>query len=52
MAKATLEQLKAMAYDLAVNITQNQAKLRQVEETIINYKPDEEPKEEVKEEKK
>jgi hypothetical protein len=52
MAKASLEQLKATAYDLFVQLNQVQARLKQVEQAIAEYKPDEKPKEEVKPEEK
>jgi len=48
MTKMTLEQLKAMAYDLYVKITRTQAEARAVEQAIAEYKPEpvkEEPKE-------
>jgi hypothetical protein len=62
MARPTLEQLKSTAYDLFVQLNQVQARLKQVEQAIAEYKPepkpevkpkeDEKPKEEVKPEEK
>ena len=45
--KFTLEQLKAMAYDSLVNLEQNQANLKAINQAIVDFKP-EEPEPEVK----